>query len=91
MVDLDKIVTQLETWKTGKGLLIFGAGHNFCSGGDLDFARSTGSPEGGYKMSTFMYNVLLRLQQLPLISVAFIEGYGNCCFLSHIGLSHNRG
>lgn len=76
MVELDDVIKKLENWKSGKGLLIFGTDNNFCSGGDLHFAQSTGTPEGGYKMATYMQNVLLRLQQLPLISVAFIEGFG---------------
>lgn len=81
MVDLESAVSQLESWKTAKGLLIMGVENNFCSGGDLDFAEKTATAEGGYKMAKFMQNILIRLQQLPLISVAFIEGFGklNVC------------
>lgn len=80
MVDLDSAVSQLESWKTAKGLLIMGVENNFCSGGDLDFAEKTATAEGGYKMAKFMQNILIRLQQLPLISVAFIEGFGKLNF-----------
>lgn len=80
MVDLDSAVSQLESWKTAKGLLIMGVENNFCSGGDLDFAEKTATAEGGYKMAKFMQNILMRLQQLPLISVAFIEGFGKSNF-----------
>jgi len=75
MVQLEEAVSKLEKWTKGKGVLIYGAEDNFCSGGDLNFAQQTGTPEGGYKMATFMQNVLIRLQQLPLISVAFINGF----------------
>uniref|UniRef100_A0A1B6L7V3 Ethylmalonyl-CoA decarboxylase n=1 Tax=Graphocephala atropunctata TaxID=36148 RepID=A0A1B6L7V3_9HEMI len=75
MVDLENAIRQLECWKTGKGILIHGAKENFCSGGDLNFAQKTGTAEGGYKMATYMQNVLTRLQNLPMISVAFIEGF----------------
>lgn len=80
MVDFDSAVSQLESWKTAKGLLIMGVENNFCSGGDLDFAEKTATAEGGYKMAKFMQNILIRLQQLPLISVAFIEGFGKLNF-----------
>lgn len=76
MVQLEEAVSKLETWTKGKGLLVYGAEDNFCSGGDLNFAQETGTPEGGYKMATFMQNVLTRLQRLPMISAAFIDGFG---------------
>ncbi|XP_054259086.1 ethylmalonyl-CoA decarboxylase-like [Macrosteles quadrilineatus] len=75
MVQFEEVVCTLEKWINGKGLLLYGAEGNFCSGGDLNFAQKTSSPEGGYKMATFMQNVLSRLQKIPLISVAFIDGY----------------
>uniref|UniRef100_A0A1B6FY39 Ethylmalonyl-CoA decarboxylase n=1 Tax=Cuerna arida TaxID=1464854 RepID=A0A1B6FY39_9HEMI len=75
MVDLSNAIKQLESWEAGKGILIYGADNNFCSGGDLNFAQKTGTAEGGYKMATFMQNVLTRLQNLPMVSVAFIEGF----------------
>jgi enoyl-CoA hydratase/carnithine racemase len=83
MVQLEEAISKLESWTEGKGLLIYGAEDNFCSGGDLNFAQKTGSPEGGYKMATFMQNALIRLQQLNLISVAFIDGFGKWKFVVH--------
>uniref|UniRef100_A0A1B6C159 Enoyl-CoA hydratase n=1 Tax=Clastoptera arizonana TaxID=38151 RepID=A0A1B6C159_9HEMI len=76
MVELESVIEKLEKWKKGKGVLIYGADNNFCSGGDLDFARKTSSSEGGFKMATFMQHVLGKLQDLPVITVAFIEGSG---------------
>lgn len=76
MVDLHDVVEELEKWETGKGVILKGSSGNFCSGGDLDFARQTGTAEEGYMMSSFMHHVLNKFQRLPLISVAVIEGIG---------------
>ena len=76
MVDLHDIVENLENWKTGKGIILKGSQGNFCSGGDLDFAKQTANAEDGYMMATFMHHVLNKFQRLPLISVAMIEGTG---------------
>lgn len=86
MVELESAITKLEEWGTGKGVIIYGSDHNFCSGGDLEFAQKTGTCKGGYKMATFMQNILGRLQNLLMITVAFIEGSGwskmfTICFL----------
>lgn len=78
MVDLQHIVNELDLWKEGKGVILKGSGQNFCSGGDLDFARSTGTADEGFMMATFMHNILTKFQQLPLISVALVEGVGLC-------------
>ncbi|KAL0269658.1 UNVERIFIED_CONTAM: hypothetical protein PYX00_007312 [Menopon gallinae] len=76
MVDLYDVVEELEKWKEGKGLILKGADGNFCSGGDLNFARATGTAEEGFMMSTLMQDALNRFQRLPLISVAVVEGSG---------------
>lgn len=76
MVQLADIVEKLENWHEGKGVLLRGAGNMFCSGGDLDFARASAGPEGGFKMASFMHNVLSRLKGLPMLSVALIHGQG---------------
>lgn len=74
MVDFRDCVEELEKWQEGKAVILCGRYGNFCSGGDLDFARSTGTPEAGARMSTWMQDALMRLQRLPLISVCLIEG-----------------
>jgi len=76
MVDLADAVDKLESWSTGKGLIIYGHEHNFCSGGDLNWARKISNPENGFRMAVFMQKVLNQLGNLPLISVALIEGIG---------------
>lgn len=76
MVDLHDIVENLESWKTGKGIILKGSHGNFCSGGDLNFVRQIANAEDGYMMATFMHHVLNKFQRLPLISVALIEGAG---------------
>jgi enoyl-CoA hydratase/carnithine racemase len=76
MVDLSDAIDILERWSTGKGLIIYGHGHNFCSGGDLNMARMFSNPDDGFCMAVFMQKVLDRLENLSLISVALIEGTG---------------
>ncbi|XP_021922117.1 ethylmalonyl-CoA decarboxylase-like isoform X1 [Zootermopsis nevadensis] len=76
MVDLADAVDMLESWDTGKGLIIYGHGHTFCSGGDLNMARMFSNPDDGFLMAVFMQRVLGQLEKLPLISVALIEGTG---------------
>lgn len=76
MVELADAVEVLESWSTGKGLIIFGHEHNFCSGGDLNMARMFSNPDDGFRMAVFMHKVLDQLENLPLISVALIEGIG---------------
>jgi ethylmalonyl-CoA/methylmalonyl-CoA decarboxylase len=76
MVDLADAVDILESWSTGKGLIIYGYGHSFCSGGDLSMARMFSNPDDGFRMAVFMQKVLDQLEKLPLITVALIEGTG---------------
>lgn len=75
MVDFRNCIAELETWKEGKAVILCGSGNNFCSGGDLDFARATGTPQGGFNISTYMHDTLRRYRQLPLVSL-------NTCFQS---------
>ncbi|KAK3089096.1 hypothetical protein FSP39_000721 [Pinctada imbricata] len=74
MCDLADVVTELESWSSGKGVIVHGAGRTFCSGGDLNFVKQIFSHEEGLEMSEFMHNVMTRLYNLPLISVALLEG-----------------
>jgi hypothetical protein len=76
MVDLADAVDMLESWNTGKGLIIYGYGHTFCSGGDFNTARMFSNPDDGFLMAVFMQRVLGQLEKLPLISVALIGGIG---------------
>ncbi|XP_054249117.1 ethylmalonyl-CoA decarboxylase, partial [Indicator indicator] len=74
MVELQEKVTELENWKDGKGLIIYGAGNTFCSGSDLNAVKAISNPQDGMNMCMFMQNTLTRLMRLPLISVALIQG-----------------
>ncbi len=75
MLDLASAVEELEGWERGRALLVYGADHTFCSGGDLDLMQALiGEPGGGAAMSAFMHRTLLRLRRLPLISAAFLQG-----------------
>ena len=74
MVDLLNAVATLEEWKEGKGIILHSVGDMFCSGGDLNTVRQISNPDDGFKMSTLMHKTLTKLHQLPLISVALVQG-----------------
>ncbi|KAL1521014.1 hypothetical protein AB1Y20_022571 [Prymnesium parvum] len=63
----------LERWDDGAALLLSGAGGAFCAGLDLSAAELR-SAEGGAMMSALMADTLHRLRQLPLLSVAAVDG-----------------
>ena len=58
----------------GKALIIYGANGFFSSGGDLNTVRHIDNSEGGRRMAVLMHNNFSRLQSLPLLSVALVEG-----------------
>ncbi|XP_068087593.1 ethylmalonyl-CoA decarboxylase-like [Hyperolius riggenbachi] len=74
MIELEERVCDLENWQEGKGLIVYGAENTFCSGADLNVAKALTNPQDGMKMCMFMQNTLTRLQRLPLISVALVQG-----------------
>lgn len=74
LTDLNKCVQELENWVDGKAVLIFSKGVNFCSGGDLDFARKENNPTAGFYMSYYMHDILKRFRKLPLVSVTLVHG-----------------
>ncbi|KAJ8957295.1 hypothetical protein NQ317_002342 [Molorchus minor] len=74
IVDFHKCVSELEHWKGGKAVLLCGLGNNFCSGGDLDFARSTGTPKEGFYVSYLMQDVLRIFRKLPFVTFSLIHG-----------------
>ena len=74
MVELSDRIRELEHWDKGKGLVVRGADGTFCSGADLDFVRQINTSHDGFKMASFMHDVVLRCRRLPLISVALVEG-----------------
>jgi len=74
MSQLADIITQLEQWEQGKAVIIYGANGFFSSGGDLNTVRNIDNSEGGRRMAVLMHNNFTRLQALPLLSVALVEG-----------------
>uniref|UniRef100_A0A8C5MJ68 Ethylmalonyl-CoA decarboxylase n=1 Tax=Leptobrachium leishanense TaxID=445787 RepID=A0A8C5MJ68_9ANUR len=74
MIQLEEQMSELESWQDGKGLIVYGAGNTFCSGSDLKAVKAISSPQEGIMMCMFMQNTLTRLQRLPLISVALVQG-----------------
>lgn len=77
MADLENIVNKLDQQLECKGVILYGANGNFCSGGDLNMVKRMNNPEMGYAMAIYMGYILEKLKNLPMITVAFIEGSGN--------------
>lgn len=59
----------------GHALLIEGANGTFCSGSDLVAVRASANQLQGLELAKVMQYNCLKLEQLPLISVAHLEGY----------------
>ena len=75
MVALKGVVNELENWEHGKAVVLRGYGDTFCSGGDLTAVmKEIGTPEEGRMMCEYMQETLTRFMELPLISVAALNG-----------------
>ncbi|RWS31024.1 hypothetical protein B4U80_04509 [Leptotrombidium deliense] len=74
MVQLRDVIIQLERWKQGKAVIIYGSEGSFCSGGDLNTVRQIADQQGGHDMATLMQHNLKRFQNLHLLTVALIQG-----------------
>ncbi|KAF7273249.1 hypothetical protein GWI33_014037 [Rhynchophorus ferrugineus] len=74
MADFRKCVQRLQQWKNGKAVILQGANHNFCSGGDLDFVRTCHTEKDAYYFSYLMAETLDSFSRLPLISIALVHG-----------------
>jgi ethylmalonyl-CoA/methylmalonyl-CoA decarboxylase len=74
MCELESVVDALTSF-SGSVVVIRGEGESFCSGADLRVVgQSLDSREAGEQMSAHMQGVLERLQGLPLVSVAMVQG-----------------
>ncbi|XP_059151584.1 ethylmalonyl-CoA decarboxylase-like [Physella acuta] len=73
MVEMADHITQLEKWSKGKGLILVGKDGHFCSGGDLAFVKQ--ALHFGEEMAAFQHHTLTRLLNLPLVSVALLQGH----------------
>jgi ethylmalonyl-CoA/methylmalonyl-CoA decarboxylase len=74
MVQLAEIIDELETWRSGKGIILHGAEGTFGSGADISVAKAILTPEEGAQMCFFMHRTLTRLRRLPLVSLAVVQG-----------------
>ncbi|KAJ6225465.1 hypothetical protein RDWZM_004010 [Blomia tropicalis] len=74
MAQFSDILTKLEQWKEGRAVIIYGADRFFCSGADLKTVKNMSEKTGAFYISTVMQDNLLRLERLPLVSVALVEG-----------------
>lgn len=58
----------------GRVLILHGADGFFCSGADLSTVRKLPEQSGAHHISTVMHDNMKRLQLLPIVSVALVEG-----------------
>eukprot|EP00939_MAST-03C_sp_MAST-3C-sp1_P002897 g2897.t1 len=79
MREFSDIVTRLETWTEGYGVVLCGDEREsfFSSGADLEFVRSGKATSNmGQEMSNLMHDALNRFRACSLISIAAIGGGG---------------
>ncbi|RWS23733.1 hypothetical protein B4U80_11466 [Leptotrombidium deliense] len=75
MSQFSHVVDELKEWQKGKAVILYGSNGFFCSGMDLQLAKYLKDDINKSKlMAVLMRDTLLRLKQLPLLSVAFVEG-----------------
>lgn len=72
---LSECMDKLELWERGKGVLLIGHGGTFCSGSDLVAVRASADQQLGLALAQVMQSNMMRLQRLPMVSLALIEGY----------------
>lgn len=72
---LNDIVDQLHFWKEGKAVVMLGTKDQFCSGGDLRyFMNHMKTSQHGSFMCRYMQDLMMRFTNLPLLTVAAIQG-----------------
>lgn len=74
LVDLRDCVEALKSWKEGKGVIIHGAGRNFCSGGNLDFIQQIPDTKSANALSRWTVDTLTAMQKLPLVTLCLLTG-----------------
>ena len=78
MAGLHDAVEALRGWDGGAAVVVTGEGGAFCAGADLSAARGGGAlatPEAGALMSELVAATLAGLRDLPLVSVAAVDGH----------------
>ncbi|KAE8602388.1 hypothetical protein XENTR_v10013971 [Xenopus tropicalis] len=98
MIELEERISDLENWKNGKGLIVYGAENTFCSGSDLNAVKAISNPQEGMMMCMLMQNTLTRLQRLMTEGseirfvhkqMGLVPGWGGAARLIHlIGSRH---
>lgn len=80
MLELQERVTELENWKDGKGLIIYGAGNTFCSGSDLNAVKGISNSQASSDTNkvfgekrAFWYSEVLFRQMLHYASAAILH------------------
>lgn len=73
MVELADVVTELEAWDNGKGMIFHGIGNQFCSGADLNTVKHIADPVNANRLCIWMQTLLTRMRRLPIISVALLQ------------------
>ena len=75
MAEFHDIMTSMKTRKDIKGLILTGHGDFFCAGGDLQtITVHLNKPQKGWDMTCLMHETLKLFHELPLLSVALVNG-----------------
>lgn len=74
LVQLDHVVSELEGRDDVRVVLIQGEGRAFAAGADIG-AMSKMDPTGATRFSRFAQSIFTRIERLPQVSVALVQGY----------------
>lgn len=74
MESFAEAIEELHTRQDVLGLVVTGGGATFVSGGDLSELQDYPGEEDGRRLSTVMGDALFRLESLPMVTIAAING-----------------
>lgn len=72
---LTDVIDELYAFEAGRCVLIEGHAGTFCSGSDLVSVRALANQSAGYELAQIMLYNMQRLRRLPMLSIAYIQGY----------------
>src|SRR3546814_7575768 len=83
--DLDLVCGEIESNKEIRAVVLSGAGKSFCAGADLKHVMGVRETPGGFeKFARYLNKVFNRFEELPVPTIAAIQGY---CFAGGLELA----
>lgn len=75
LINLMDIISELESWDDGKGLILKGSNGTFCCGLHNDLFNPKLGSAFALNLGKVMQNITQRIFLLPLVSVSFLQGH----------------